>query len=150
MLNVFLNEPNVFSSSDTGRLGFLLTVTYRMGWHFQLFGKIFFCNNLRLLGTSAKFFIIGESECDEKFLTLPSFCWSFYRRYSSAKELNLFDYKLTLIYCEFQSCWVNALEDCPNVPSQFRSNVGCNPFIVLALSTLVIFDNCVQVLAIET
>ena len=51
---------------------------------------------------------------------------------------------------QFQSCLQNTLEDCPNVPGEVRSIIGCDSNVVHALSTLVSFDDCVQVLTHET
>ena len=49
--------------------------------------------------------------------------------------------------CQFQSCSVNSLKYCPKVPVKIPTIVGCNPNIILVLSTMVSFDNWVQVLA---
>ena len=49
----------------------------------------------------------------------------------------------------FQSCLASALEDSPNVLEKVRSIVGCSSNIVHVLSTLVTFDNWIQVLTQE-
>ena len=59
------------------------------------------------------------------------------------------DSEVALLNCQFQSCLANTPEDCPNVPRKVRSISGCNSKIIHVLSTLVSFDNWVQVLAHE-
>ena len=57
---------------------------------------------------------------------------------------------MALFYCYFQSRLSNTLEDCPNVPVRIRSVFGCTSNTVHILSTLVNFDNWVQIVAHKT
>ena len=57
---------------------------------------------------------------------------------------------MALLYCQFQSCWANALEDSRKFPGEFRSIVGCNPNVVHVLNTLVSFNNWVELLTYRT
>ena len=83
-------------------------------------------------------------------MNFPSLRWYSFWWNCSSWELNLSDSKMAFLYCQLQSCLANALEDCPNVPGKVRSIIGCNSNVVYVLSTLVSFDDWVQVLTHET
>ena len=95
-------------------------------------------------------FLLGECEFAEKVLKVPSWRWSSLSWSGSAYEFILSDCRIALLCCLFSSCLADALEDCPNVLGKIRSNIGCNPNIVHVLSTMVNFDNWVQVLTHKT
>ena len=54
--------------------------------------------------------------------------------------------EVAFLNCQFQRWLVNTLEDCPKVPGEVRSFIGCDSKVVHVLSRLVSFDNWVQVL----
>ena len=85
-----------------------------------------------------------------KVVDFPSLWWDSIWSNCPSKEFNLSDTKMALLYCQFLSCVVNELEDCPSVPGKFRSIAGYNNDVVHVLKTLVSLDNWVQVLAHET
>ena len=60
------------------------------------------------------------------------------------------DPEVAFLNYQFQSYLANALEDCPNVPDEVRSFISCDSNVVYVLSTLISFDNWVQVLTHET
>ena len=70
-------------------------------------------------------------------------------RNGSTGKFNLFDSKMALFHCQFQSCLQTTLEDWPNVPGEISSIVTCNSKIMHILSILVGFENWVQVIAHE-
>ena len=129
-------------------LGLLLSRDCRMGWAFQLSWEISFCNSL-WTPDSKTFFRFGESQFVYEVLNFLSLWWYPLRWNDSAKEFNFSDSKVALFNCQFQFCWVYALEDCPNVPGKPRSINGYNSNVVHVLSTLVSVNNWVQVFAHE-
>ena len=67
-----------------------------------------------------------------------------------SEEFNLSDLKMAFFYCLFKFCFPSALEDCSNNPGELCSTISCNSIIVHILSTLVLFDNWIQLLTHET
>ena len=131
-------------------LAFLFWAICGMGWTFQPSWEHTFCNNLRLSGIAVvPFSILGN-------LSLPRNFWIFQAcgKIPSGETL----------LPRFQTVWLQndtlllsvsiLLGECnwwlPECSGKVRIIVDCNPNIVHVLSTLVSFDNCVQILAHET
>ena len=128
---------------------FLVWASFKLSEMFQPSRAIKFCISSRIPGRAFFLFPIGRNCVCQKIsdfseLAVNSLCWN-----GPAKELNLFDSKMALLYFQFQSCLANALENCLVAPGKIRIIVGCTHKIVHVLSTLVSFDNWIGVFTHE-
>ena len=57
---------------------------------------------------------------------------------------------MVFLNCQLQSCLANALEDCADVPGEVSSNITCDSNVIYVLSTLVSFDDWVELFTHET
>ena len=61
----------------------------------------------------------------------------------------LSDSTMTVFYCQFQSCFANAIENSANLPGKLLSMSRCNLNIIYVLSTRDSLDNWIKVVALE-